>query len=75
MNPTNPKEMYSVKIGKEGTYSEILNNHKALLFSKEKNIIAFPISLTSDEYEVTFQGAIVYGLSLDTGFELKGKIF
>ena len=73
-DPTNPKEMYSVNIGKEGTYSEILNNHKALLFSKEKNIIAFPISMTSDEYEVTFQGAIVYGLSLDKGFELKGKI-
>ena len=73
-DPTNPKEMYSVKIGKEGTYSEVLNNHKALLFSKEKNIIAFPISLTSDEYEVTFQGAIVYGLNLDKGFELKGTI-
>ncbi len=73
-DPSNPKEMYNEKIGKKGTYSELLNNHKALLFSKEKNIIAFPISITGENYEVTFQGAIVYGLSLEKGFELKGKI-
>ncbi len=73
-DPNNPIEMYNVKIGKKGTYSEILNNHKALLFSKEKNLIAFPISITEDDYNVTFQGAIVYGISLDKGFELKGKI-
>lgn len=73
-DPNNPTEMYSVNIGEEGTYSELLNNHKALLFSKEKNIIAFPISITGEDYEVTFQGAIVYGLSLDKGFEEKGRI-
>ena len=73
-DPENPTEMYSVNIGEEGTYSELLYNHKALLFSKEKNILAFPISITGDNYEVVFQGAIVYGLSLDNGFELKGKI-
>ena len=73
-DPNNPKELYSEKIGKKGTYSELLNNHKALLFSKEKNIIAFPISITADNYEVTFQGAIVYNVSLEKGFELKGKI-
>lgn len=73
-DPSNPKEMYTIKIGEKGTYSEVLYNHKALLFSKEKNIIAFPISITEDNYEVTFQGAIVYGLSIEKGFELKGKI-
>ena len=73
-DPNNPKEMYNVKIGDKGTYSELLNNHKALLFSKEKNIIAFPISITEEDYNVTFQGAIVYGLSLEKGFELRGKI-
>lgn len=73
-DPNNPKEMYSEKIGEIGTYSELLNNHKALLFSKEKNIIAFPVSITEGNYKVTFQGAIVYGLTLEEGFELKGKI-
>lgn len=73
-DPNNPQELYKVKIGKKGTYSELLYNHKALLFSKEKNIIAFPISITGDDYNVTFQGAIVYGVSLEKGFELKTKI-
>lgn len=72
---SNPKELYSVKIGDIGTYSELLYNHKALLFSKEKNIIAFPITVrekqNSSKYyrKVTFEGAIIYGLSLENGFE------
>jgi len=73
-DPSNPTEMYTVKIGEKGTYSEILYNHKALLFSKEKNIIAFPVSITESDYNVTFQGAIVYDISLEEGFKLKGKI-
>lgn len=77
-DPTNPKELFSEKIGENGTYSELLNNHKALLFSKEKNIIAFPITISkeADDYmnELKFQGAIVYGLDLEKGFSLKGKI-
>lgn len=77
-NPTNPKEMYCVNIGERGTYSELLNNHKALLFSKEKNIIAFPISISEEvgEYrtKLKFQGAIVYGLDLEKGFILRGTI-
>lgn len=76
-NPTSPKEMYSVDIGDKGTYSELLYNHKALLFSKEKNIIAFPISISEGENyhsNTKFQGAIVYGLDLENGFTLKGKI-
>ncbi len=73
-DPNNPQELYNVKIGEKGTYSDLLYNHKALLFSKEKNIIAFPISITENDYKVTFQGAIVYGVSLEKGFELKTKI-
>ena len=76
-NPTSPKEMYSSDIGDSGTYSELLYNHKSLLFSKEKNIIAFPISISEGEgyhSNINFQGAIVYGLDLENGFTLKGKI-
>lgn len=77
-NPSKPKEIYSVDIGEKGTYSEILNNHKALLFSKEKNIIAFPISISEEagnyRTKLKFQGAIVYGLDLNEGFTLKGTI-
>ena len=73
-DPNNPKELFTEKIGERGTSSEVLYNHKALCFSKEKNIIAFPISIRENEYKTSFQGAIVYGLTLDKGFELKGKI-
>ena len=77
-NPNNPKELYSVDIGEKGTYSELLYNHKALLFSKEKNIIAFPASISKEtgryNTNLKFQGAIVYGLDLEKGFTLKGTI-
>ena len=77
-NPNNPKELYSVDIGEKGTYSELLYNHKALLFSKEKNIIAFPVSISEEagrySTNLKFQGAIVYGLDLEKGFTLKGTI-
>lgn len=73
-DPNNPQELYSVNLGEKGTSSELLYNHKALLFSKEKDIIAFPITKTEDNYKVNFIGAIVYGLNLEKGFTLKGEI-
>lgn len=77
-DPNNPKELYSEKIGERGTHSEILYNHKSLLFSKEKNIIAFPITITEEtsnyNNNLKFSGAIIYGLDLDKGFYLKGTI-
>lgn len=77
---SNPKELYSVSIGDNGTYSELLYNHKALLFSKEKDLIAFPIVIrekqNGSQYysSQTFNGALIYGLSIDKGFEEKAKI-
>jgi len=37
--------MYKEVIGDRGSYSEVLYNHKALLFDKEKNLLAFPITV------------------------------
>ncbi|WP_018084734.1 beta-propeller domain-containing protein [Desulfurispora thermophila] len=43
---TKPREMFApVIIGDRGTYSDLLYNHKALLFSKEKNLLAFPVTV------------------------------
>lgn len=81
----NPKELYSVKIGDRGSYSELSNNHKALLFDEEKDIIAFPATVTKSTKtnsdgipnygETEFEGALVYGLDLeDRGFYLKARI-
>ncbi len=80
----NPKEQFKEVIGWRGTESELLQNHKALLFSKEKNLIAFPITVVEpkgdadskvyDEGKVAFRGAYVYSLDLEKGFQLKAKL-
>jgi len=40
-----PVEMYKQVIGDRGTFSEVLNNHKALLFDKDKGLMAFPVTV------------------------------
>ncbi len=42
---SNPIQKFVQTIGDRGTYSELLNNHKALLFDKEKELLAFPIEI------------------------------
>jgi inhibitor of cysteine peptidase len=85
---SHPVEMFKTSIGDRGTDSEVLHNHKALLFDKEKGILSFPVTLmevnnsgaaTSEkgvpEYgQLTFQGAYVYQFDLLKGFTLRGKI-
>jgi inhibitor of cysteine peptidase len=44
----NPKETHKEVIGARGTTSELLTNHKAILFDKDKNLLAFPINITQD---------------------------
>jgi uncharacterized secreted protein with C-terminal beta-propeller domain len=86
-NVHNPIEKFTEMIGDRGTESEILQNHKALLFSKEKNLLAFPVTVMevkdNNQYnykgippygQFTFQGAYVYHLDPETGFTLQGKI-
>jgi uncharacterized secreted protein with C-terminal beta-propeller domain len=41
----NPKQKFAENIGDRGTDSELLRNHKALLFDKEKELLAFPIRI------------------------------
>ena len=83
----NPVEKFKVVIGDRGTDSPLLYDHKALLFDKEKDIIAFPVrvaeipeelkdpDIESNTYgDYVFQGAYVYGLDLQKGFDLKARI-
>jgi inhibitor of cysteine peptidase len=84
-NVSQPVEMSKVVIGDRGTDSEILNNHKALLFSKEKNLLAFPVTLMEKAPGVkdnntpaygsfSFQGAYIYNIDLKNGLQYKGRI-
>ena len=74
-----PKEMFSVSIGGKGSSSEILNNHKALFFNKEKDLIGFPITIYDNNdyysYRTRMQGAIIYEIDLgNKEFKEKGTI-
>lgn len=78
----NPIQEFVEVIGDRGTDSPLLQNHKALLYSAEKKLLAFPVTVrkvqgdtTTGQYgEFTFNGAYVYNFDIETGFKLKGKI-
>ena len=83
----NPREVAKVEIGDRGTDSYALHDHKAFLFSKSKNLLVIPILLAEideDKYadgipqwqygDYTWQGAYVFSLSPEEGFDLKGTI-
>lgn len=86
-DPENPKEISKYVIGDRGTDSFALKDHKAFLFNREKGLLVLPILLAEinkEKYpqgidrfaygDFTFQGAYVFNLNLEKGFELKGKI-
>lgn len=52
-NVNSPVQISSVVIGDSRTTSAILTNPKALLFSKEKSLIAIPVNNYSQDFEVT----------------------
>ena len=79
----NPKETHKEVIGFRGTESEVLTNHKALLFDKAKGILAFPVTVTENKNDkkgrdadvhTVFSGAYFYDIDLEKGFSLKGKV-
>ncbi|MBS3131888.1 beta-propeller domain-containing protein [Candidatus Woesearchaeota archaeon] len=80
---SNPKQLNKYEIGEQGSDSEALNDHKAFLFDKEKNILVIPVREVKGRYydskygyyrNNVWQGAYAFGLSREGGFELKGKI-
>jgi len=84
---SNPREISKVEIGDRGTDSPVLWDHKAFLFDKSRNLLVMPIlvaEVDQSEYpqgvpswaygEPVWQGAYVFGISLDEGLQLKGRI-
>lgn len=74
-----PKQQFVTTIGGRGTYSELLYNHKALIFDKDRELLAFPVDVTKEKEGeacggLEFQGLYVYNVNLKDGFVLKGKI-
>jgi len=89
-DPTNPIEMDKIVIGDRGTESYALHDHRAFLFSKERELLVIPVTLAeipeeqkkipgeemfSPSYgEPVFQGAMVFNVSLDSGISERGRI-
>lgn len=71
---------------KEGGYSDspALRDHKAVLFSRAKNLLAIPVSISPPfrimeapqkwPYYSPWQGVYVFNISPDYGIKLKGKV-
>jgi uncharacterized secreted protein with C-terminal beta-propeller domain len=83
-DPGNPVEISNYVIGDRGTDSYVLNDHKAFLFSREKNLLVLPISLAKideNKYpegvppnaygDFVWQGACVFNVSTGNGFVFK----
>jgi len=86
----NPVEMHKIVIGDRGTESYALQDHKAFLYDREKSLLVLPILLAEipeeqkkpleegqmwPSYgEPTFQGAFVFNLTLENGFQERGRI-
>jgi uncharacterized secreted protein with C-terminal beta-propeller domain len=82
-----PTEVANYLIGDRGTDSYALHEHKAFLFSKEKNLLVIPVTLAKidplkypngvepNTYgDFVFQGAYVFNISIEGGFSLKGTV-
>ncbi len=76
----NPREIDTYIMGDAGSDSLALRDHKAFLFSREKNLLVIPVTIreikeNSDKYygDLSFVGAAVFYVD-ENGFKLKGKI-
>jgi len=86
-NVTNPVQMWNVTIGDRGSDSPVLNDHKALLFDKQMDLLVIPVTvakINQSQYPYgvpdyargtqVWQGAYVYNITLTDGLVLKGNV-
>ncbi|RME31955.1 hypothetical protein D6789_01090, partial [Candidatus Woesearchaeota archaeon] len=77
-----PEEIDSVEVGSQGSDSEVLRDHKAFLFNKERGVLVIPIREADERVydpergyyrRKVWQGAYVFHVD-DEGFKEKGRI-
>jgi uncharacterized secreted protein with C-terminal beta-propeller domain len=82
-NMSNPIQLANYTIGDRGTNSPVLDDHRAFLFDKTRNLLVIPIleakvaesNPPANAYGQAFwQGAYVFNITVNHGFILKGKI-
>jgi len=77
----NPKLVDKIKIGDRGSNSEALTDHRAFLFSKEKNLLVIPVTRVTKRDRINdyrwsnsiWTGSYVFHLD-ENGFEEKGRV-
>jgi uncharacterized secreted protein with C-terminal beta-propeller domain len=78
-----PKQIDKVEIGDSGTDSAALNDHRAFLFDKNKNLLVIPARVVkqidmpekySGDQQRVWYGAYVFGVTPETGFVLRGTV-
>ncbi|MCK5416505.1 beta-propeller domain-containing protein, partial [Candidatus Parcubacteria bacterium] len=75
----NPKEIDTFIMGVSGSDSIALHDHKAFLFSHDKNLLSIPVTIRKQSGEkyyntkLEFSGAAVFTVD-KSSFKLKGKI-
>jgi len=67
-DPQNPREVSKYEVGSRWTDSYALQNHKALLFSRAKNLLVMPIG------DYWCQDAYVFHISVENGIVLEGTV-
>jgi uncharacterized secreted protein with C-terminal beta-propeller domain len=67
-----PKELSSYVIGDDNSNSLAANDHRAFLYSADKNIISVPAVLY-DNNKLSFSGSLVFSIDNDQ-LKLKGKV-
>lgn len=83
-NPAAPKEKASYLLGNMGSTSEALQNHKALMFHPQQQLIGFPVTLYTAQgataenpwagsQTLSFAGYLVIKIKSD-GFEVVGTL-
>ena len=83
----NPQEIAKYVIGDRGTESPVLQDHKALLFDRARNLLVLPVmvaEINPEQYpngappnaygQPVWQGAYVFSISLDGGLVFRGGI-
>lgn len=83
-NPAAPKEVAKYVVDRAGSDSPALRDHRAVLFSREKNLLAIPVSYgslyrimiepESLPEKTRWQGVFVFTISPEKGIKLKGKV-
>jgi uncharacterized secreted protein with C-terminal beta-propeller domain len=75
-NFSDPREIDKYIIDSLYSYTEVGNDHKALLFDKDLDLMVFPVSMsipTGREW-IYWQGAFVFNVTVEDGFILRGTV-